>query len=247
MNCLIGYTGFVGNFLMNKLEFQYKFNSKNIHEIINYNYDTVYCCGISAMKWYANLHPEEDLENINKLLNYLKFVKCKKFILISTIDVYPENITNVNEDFIINYSSHAYGKNRLYVENEIKKIFNDYHIIRLPGLFGFGLKKNIIFDMLNNKKVVLNLDSKFQWYDMNDIFSDIEYVINNNIKLINLFPEPITNQELLKIINTNFEYSDKIINYDIQTKYNELKYWYPKEKILSSLENYVNIIFDKPS
>lgn len=245
MNCLIGYTGFVGSFLMNKLEFNHKFNSKNIHEIPYFEYDTIYCCGISATKWYANLHPKEDLQNINKLLDYLKLVKCKKFILISTIDVYSEN--DVNEDSKP-INTDAYGKNRYYAETEITKIFDNYHIIRLPGLFGFGLKKNIIFDLLNDKDVKLNLNSEYQWYDMNNIFADIEFVVKNDIKLINLFTEPITNAELLEVIikykQIDYTYSENTVKYNMKTKYSKTGYLYNKNNILSSLDYYVNIIIN---
>ena len=35
MNALIGYTGFVGSNISNQIKFDFLFNSKNIHEILN--------------------------------------------------------------------------------------------------------------------------------------------------------------------------------------------------------------------
>ena len=93
---LIGYTGFVGSNLHLDYEFADVYNSKNINDIIDKEYDCIICAGITAQKWYANLHPNEDLEQINSLLNILKSVKTNLFILISTIDIYNINDNNKN-------------------------------------------------------------------------------------------------------------------------------------------------------
>jgi nucleoside-diphosphate-sugar epimerase len=248
-NCLIGYTGFVGNNLLNNINFEYKFNSKNINQILEQEYDAIYCCGISAIKWYSNLHPEEDLNNINKLLDILKHVKCKRFILISTIDVY-QNVSSMADESssFDNYENHAYGRNRLYVENFIKNTFKNYNIIRLPGLYGFGLKKNIIYDLINGNNPTFNLNSEFQWYDLANLVKDIKYVVKSDIKIINLFPEPITNHELMDVFKnhdiTKYTENSSIVRYNIKTKYGVNGYWYSKQRVLSSLNNYINTILN---
>jgi sugar phosphate isomerase/epimerase/nucleoside-diphosphate-sugar epimerase len=245
MNCIIGYTGFVGSNISCHLNFNHYYNSKNIHDIVNFQYDTIYCAGVSAKKWYANLHPDEDINNINNLLNYLRKTKTKKIVLISTIDVYTNTSSEENEDNLcINESNHVYGKNRLYFENEIKKIFEDYHIIRLPGLFGFGLRKNIIFDFIFNNNLSINEESNFQWYHLDYLHNDIEYIIKNNIKEINLFTEPLNNKELIEIFrkfkNVDYTKTSNIVNYNLTTKYSPFKYWQNKKTVVSSLINYLN-------
>ena len=146
---LIGYTGFVGSNLKDQFRFDDLYNSKNIHEIDNKHYDLIVCAGIKAQKWYANQHPEEDLQDILTLVNHLRTVKVKRFVLISTIDVYPNPI-QVDESLDINVENHhAYGKNRKYAEDMIRDLFPNAHILRLPALFGKGLKKNFLFDLLN--------------------------------------------------------------------------------------------------
>ena len=93
--CIVGYSGFVGGNLLLKHKFDYFFNSKNFIDAINLNIDTIYFCGIPAVKWYANKNIDEDTEIIHNIKNILKTMKIKKFILISTIDVY----NNVNGNF----------------------------------------------------------------------------------------------------------------------------------------------------
>lgn len=149
MNGLIGYTGFVGSNLDRQIKFDKKYNSKNILDIKNEEFDVLYCAGVSAVKWFANQNPEKDIENINSLIDNLKAIKIKKFVLISTIDIYSD-LGDVDEDTIPNLlEQDTYGKNRYYLENWVKDNFQDYLIVRLPALFGEGLKKNFVYDLMN--------------------------------------------------------------------------------------------------
>lgn len=149
MDGLIGYTGFVGGNLNNQINFDKRYNSGNINDIKGENFDIIYCAGVSAVKWFANQNPEKDLLGINSLIENLKTINAKMFVLISTIDIYPE-FENINEDSIPNVEKQdAYGKNRFYLENWVKENFKNYLIVRLPALFGKGLKKNFIYDLLN--------------------------------------------------------------------------------------------------
>lgn len=248
---LIGYTGFVGSNLFYDYSFTDIYNSKNIHEIANKSYDCIVCCGISAKKWYANLHPEEDIKQINDLINNLKLVQTNKFILISTIDIYDKIDAELDEDYFpnINYNNHYYGKHRLYVEHFVKLTFNDYHIVRLPGLFGFGLRKNIIYDYLTNSLKEININSSFQWYFLSDLFNDINDIVKKNIKITNLFTEPIKNNDLVDIFikykNHNIDQVEhNQVNYNMLTKYNYSGYYYTKENILNKLDRYIDIMLN---
>lgn len=244
---LIGYTGFVGSNLYYDYKFTDVYNTKNINDIINKEYDCVICAGINAKKWYANLYPAEDYDKIIKLLNILKKVKIHKFILISTIDIYDKLSSGYDEDYESSPNNNFYGKHRLNVEKFIKINFQNYHIIRLSGLFGYGLKKNIIYDYLNKTLKEININSSFQWYYLNDLYNDINYIINNDIKLINLFNEPIPNYELMSLFNKidnnyNINITNKnLIIYNCKTKYSKtnIKYWKNKIDVINQLDNYL--------
>lgn len=156
MKSLIGYTGFVGSNLNNQTKFDYLFNSDNINEIHNLQTDLLVIAAPSAVKWKANQEPEQDLQMINDLINHLKKVKAKQVVQISTIDIY-KNPNNVDENTIIDTDGlHPYGKNRFYLEEFIRKQFTNHLVVRLPALFGEGLKKNFIYDLLNPIPQLLN-------------------------------------------------------------------------------------------
>mgnify|MGYP005995040559 CR=1 FL=1 len=165
------------------------------------------------------------IESIKEILDT---IKCNKFILISTIDVYDNINGELNEDSNILGNNHIYGRNRYLFEEYIKKKFNNYHIIRLPGLFGKGLKKNIIYDLINNNNVNdINSNSEFQWYYLNWLKEDIDKIINNDIKICNLFTPPLSSKIIINIYNSVFN-NKYLINekdfycYNTKTKYGEL-------------------------
>jgi len=153
---LIGYTGFVGSNLALQIKFDDLYNSKNIQLIEGQTYDEVYCAGVRAQKWLANAHPEEDLERIKDLINHLEHAKIGRFILISTIDVYPQPNQVYEHDEIDELQQSAYGSNRYFLEKWVESHFDDFLIIRLPGLFGYNLKKNFIYDMMHPLPNLLN-------------------------------------------------------------------------------------------
>ena len=243
---LIGHTGFIGSNLKNEYLFKEYYNSKNIKNIENKNYDLIVSCGNSSLKWRANKNPEEDFKNIKQFIEHIKKVKVKKFVLISTIDVY-ENPSDVYEDSEFgNLEKNQYGKNRLYLENFVKSHFEDYLIIRLPIMYGYNLKKNIIYDALNNNELEkVNTEAQVQVYNVKNLMKDIFIALRNNIKILNIATEPLTVRELYKeVFNLNLDNSPcPNFKYDMKTNHSSLfgkkkDYMYTKIEILNELKQF---------
>ncbi len=308
MRALIGFTGFVGCNLVHG-KYTHYYNSKSIKNIIGYQFDQVVCAGIRAEKFLANTYPEQDLEAIHSLIRVLKQVDCKKIILISTIDIYKEP-KDVDENTIVDLNDlHAYGANRYYMEEFVRGHFDDYLIVRLPALFGKGLKKNFIYDMiykipsmvmsgkfeelimiankeqkevlqysyLKNEKgnwtvkegltqvektklkktleelsftslVFTDYRSKFPFYDLSNLQSDIDTAIENNIKELNIAVEPVSAEEVAGECFgeefTNVIEGREPVYYDMKTIYADKwnghnGYMYSKEQTLSAIKAFV--------
>lgn len=245
---IIGHTGFVGGNIINQFNFDYKFNTSNISDIKGQSFNLLVIAAPSAEKWKANQDPENDLNKIQKLIDVISTVKATQVVLISTVDVY-KNPNNVDEDSIIETEqNHAYGRNRFYFEEFIRDNFQNHLIIRLPGLFGKGLKKNFIFDMLNNNKSEFtDKDSIFQFYCLDNIWKDIEIALQNSISLINFATEPVSVSEVAKeCFNIEFknETKNNPISYKMQTKFASIygkndKYIYEKKEIINQLKNFI--------
>jgi nucleoside-diphosphate-sugar epimerase len=189
---LIGYTGFVGATLDEMLSPDARYRSTNIDDIRGQSFEHVICAGVQAKKWWANLHPEDDWRGISRLLNALESVTADRFTLISTIDVYPAP-RDVDEDSVIPLEGHhAYGLHRLKAEEWLRNRFPSVAILRLPGLFGPGLKKNVIFDMLTDNQLdKVHPDGVFQYYDTRRLSADIARVWELGIGLLNVSSEPV--------------------------------------------------------
>jgi dTDP-4-dehydrorhamnose reductase len=196
-SALIGYTGFVGCNLGSKYKFTELYNSRNIYQLGKQSFDLVVCAAPSAVKWQANQYPKEDLKKMNEFIELLKRIRAKQYVQISTVDVYPIPL-DVNENSpIASALQEPYGKHRYLLENFIKENFPNHLIIRLPGLFGEGMKKNFIFDMLTTgESPWTHYQSVFQFYDLRHLWEDIQTALKNNLSLLNMATEPISIAEV---------------------------------------------------
>jgi nucleoside-diphosphate-sugar epimerase len=246
---LIGYSGFVGSNLAAEHSFDDLYNSSNIGEIDGKSYDLVVSAGARAEKWRINQEPDKDLAEIDGLIEHLKTVQAKQFVLISTVDVY-KNPNGVNEDTPIDIEGlHAYGTNRYHLEQFVRQQF-DGLIVRLPGLFGNGLKKNVIYDLLHNNNVDrIHYAGSFQYYNLDYLWRDIQTALDNNLKLVNFATEPVRTDE---IADYCFDIKDFVNepdgiaagSYDMQTKYAAVynasgKHLYSKQQELDDIRAFV--------
>ena len=222
-NALIGFSGFVGSTLLKQAPFESLYRSTNIRDIERQSFDTVVCAGVPAQKWIANREPEADLQNIGGLIAHLKSVQCKIFILISTVDVFRDS-TGADEETSVDESGlHAYGLNRRLLEKFVESNFPNHLIVRLPGLVGPGLRKNVIFDFLNDNNLhAIESRGVFQFYPMVSLWYDIQTALNTGLKLVHLTAEPVSVADVSrKGFGKNFE--QVLLNtpaaYDIRTRH----------------------------
>lgn len=299
---LIGHTGFVGSILKGLTDFNYLYNSKNIQDIHGKEIDLAICAGIPAAMWLANNEPEKDLAQIENLFEDLKKAKIKRLVLISTIAVYDNSSFPADENDHDKYEkSVAYGKNRRIAEKLAQKYFEVTNILRLPALFGPGLKKNLISDLMNlipkflnqqkynelkstdgseimkenyflneksfwecksdltDKEALLNFfkenqftslnftnpKSKYQFYNMLNLWNDINQVIDNKIEVLNICSPPLIANDIsvemkgLSIPQNNsnlFDYNMRSIH---AKKWGNDEYLYSKESVISDLKEFL--------
>ena len=243
-NALIGYSGFIGSNLLNLKKNLLKFNSKNIVKIKNLKFNTVICAGTYSKMWLANKKPKEDFNNIKKLINCIKTISAKKFILISTCEVYGSHTVCNEKTKILKSKLSHYGLNRFYLENFVKEKFLNYHIIRLPIVYGKGFSKNFLFDLINKKNLeFLNGNDLVQIYDVKNLKKDINVLEKKKIKIINLSSSPIKIGKIAKKffkINLNKKKIFRTIN--MHSIYNKKKkYFIGDKKCIGDLKKFLKI------
>jgi hypothetical protein len=220
---LVGHSGFVGASLAKQTEFTSSFRSTNISEIRLRSFGLIVCAAAPAQKWIANREPVTDRRNIENLMAHLADASCDTFILISTIDVFKDP-AGVDESTLVDENDlHPYGLHRRSLEKFVENHFPKHLIVRLPGLVGPGLRKNVIFDFLNDNNLQ-SIDSRgvFQFYPMVNLWFDIQTALGAGLNLVHLTAEPISVADVSaqgfgKPFKQSF--ASKPANYDMRSRH----------------------------
>jgi hypothetical protein len=240
MRVLVGDTGFVGQNLLSFMQFDKTYNSKNIQELAGLGDSIdIYLACLPATKWLIEKDPLADLENVQNIVNVLNKNTYNNIYLFSTIDVYTNALLLSNESTLLTFDSPGYGANRyifeLFITNNLS--YNSLKIIRLPSLFGPGLKKNILFDVKNNNQIEkINRNSLHQWYNMERLEKDLEKINSIDAVKFNFFPEPIETKEILE---GHVGHDGERFEYNFQTIHTPSGYWYDKDTAVKEVKEFL--------
>jgi hypothetical protein len=247
MNILVGSTGLVGQTVQKFKNFDLVFNSKNItqfEEIVPDNTNIFLTC-LPATKWLVNKNLSCDMDNINNIIKTLNKKQYSKITLISTIDVYNDSPLGMDENYNPNVSKLSYGNNRYIFELMVKEYLktDNLKIFRLPALFNNLIKKNILFDLINNNNInQININSAYQWYDLDMLVGDIEKYSQDypEEQIFNLFTEPIETDLIVDLFpqhKNNVIFKNRI-EYNYKTKFGG--YIDTKDNMLKKINKFKN-------
>lgn len=199
-DALIGHSGFVGTTLKQQKTFQHLYRSTNIADICGQAFDMAVCAAAPAKKWLANREPEADRQTIEQLIAHLKSMTCQTMVLISTVDVFKDPNGKTEDAVVEEAGLHPYGLHRRQLERFVEQHFPQHLIVRLPGLVGPGLRKNVIFDFLNDNNLHA-IDSRgvFQFYPMVNLWYDIQTALQAGLRRVHLTAAPIAVAEVARL------------------------------------------------
>lgn len=149
LDAIIGHSGFVGGTLARQYPFAAQFNTSNIDAIVGQEFDTLVCAAAPGSMFTANCEPEHDRDQIDALITRLDRVGARRFVLISSIAVLADFAAGDDESTQAFQKDQAYGRHRRVLEAFCETRFERCLVVRLPALFGSGLRKNFVFDLLN--------------------------------------------------------------------------------------------------
>ncbi|WAH60258.1 hypothetical protein LZ023_12325 [Pseudomonas silvicola] len=114
-------------------------------------------------------------------------------MLISTVDVFAHPVGVDEYSTVDETGLQPYGLHRRRLEKFVAEHFPCHLIVRLPGLVGPGLRKNVVFDLLHNNNLAA-VDSRgvFQFYPMVNLWHDIQIALQAGLSLVHLCAEPIS-------------------------------------------------------
>ena len=242
---LIGHTGLVGqNIVGTGLWFGELYNSSNIGDIRGKEFDLLVCAGARGNRRLGNQNPDEDLKNIRDLTDHLSQVKIKQLILVSTTEVY-NYVNGINEDYpLVKDNLPPYSLHRVMLEEFCREHFKTL-VVRLPIIFGKGLKKNFIYDLFHGQYDFTNRDNLFQFYDLKNILRDMNQALRIRADTVNFVSEPIPVKELAKdLFNAELtNTTEPLRQIDVSSKHwkdwgDTENYLYSKEDIYNSIREY---------
>lgn len=224
-SALIGHSGFIGSNLERQRSFDERFDASDVEQIAGRSFDLVVCAGARSAKWQANADPSADRDNIECLVSALEHANVGKLVVISTVEVFAHPI-DVDEDSpIATAGLHPYGRNRRWLEQIASSRF-DALIVRLPSLYGPGLKKNVLFDLMTDNNVA-GIDSRasYQFYDVDRLARDIDVALAAALDVVHLPTEPVSVSDLARA-TLGIEFTNEVATsparYDVHTRHAEL-------------------------
>ena len=97
--------------------------------------------------------------------------------------------------------------------------------------------------MNKNRVDNINLNSYYQWYNLENLVVDLDNLVYKNPKsgVFNLFTEPVYTEELVNLIFPEFNLNMKtnLIEYNWTTKYFSDGYLNKKEVVLNEIKKFV--------
>lgn len=219
---LVGHTGFVGGNIARQRRIDRGFRRADIEGIRGQSFQTLWLSGAPAQKWVANNDPEGDAAALTVLTEHLRHVQAATVVLVSTVDVYPIP-ASVDEDVEVDLEAHpeAYGRNRLRFERDVQSVFPHALVVRLPGLYGPGLKKNLVYDLVHGREEFAHRDSIFQFYDVTRLCDDVDTALEAGIRVLNVATEPVSAQDVAREVFARQLHREEgaIARYDMRTKH----------------------------
>ena len=279
MSCdlLVGSTGFVGGNLLAKHTFAAECHSSDITAQYGTRPDLCVYAGVPAAMFLANADPEADLAVMRAARENIRQIAPKRLVLISSIAVLADS-RGVYEDSPAQDTEGlpAYGKNRLQLERWVREDFPDALIVRLPALYGAGIRKNFLFDLhtitpamlrpekyselaaksplvksaytladngfykLNgttdppalraffaandfNALAFTDARSRYQFYNLGRLWSDMEAARAADVKLLHLCTPPVSAAEVYTAVTGKTDWHNELpkppFDYDLRSRH----------------------------
>jgi dTDP-4-dehydrorhamnose reductase len=192
MKALIGRTGFVGSTLAAQWAFDEAYASADVDRMRGRAYSLVVCAAAPGQKWLANREPAQDRARIARLVDTLSTFRAETMILISTVDVFRRPVGVDEGSPVVTEGLQPYGLHRYELELAVRERFPDAYVVRLAGLVGAGLRKNVLYDLKHARDVsAVDARAELQFYPTARLGRDLDAVVAHDLRLAHLTAHPL--------------------------------------------------------
>lgn len=226
--CVLGHTGFVGSIVYEALQ---NVEGYNVIGINSRNYvddncfDLVVNCAGFSRKYLANKEPDKMKQMESFIFEKISHLKFESLIHISSIEA--------------ELQTDLYGVFKNHMEKCLLLKFRNATILRLGGLIGKGLKKNVVFDLIHDKPLFVTADSMYNYILVSEVANIILYLIKYPLGgIINIgASKSISVLEIAKLLKKHVVYGNNKEVYDINI--NKVNSFFP----VQSSEYYINTFY----
>jgi dTDP-4-dehydrorhamnose reductase len=160
--------------------------SWDVEEIKRNGVDIIIHCAFNSAQAVTSESLYQYVSDNVLLTRELSEIPNKKFIYISTMDVFPKNIPVLREDVEINVNdvAGAYGMTKLMSEAIVRKQCGNHLILRSTGLLGKYSRRNSLIRILLDDPCTLSLagSSCFNYILHEDVSDFIRFAIENDVR-----------------------------------------------------------------
>ena len=206
---IIGANGYVGRALQKALlghPQDYSVVSvtrENYAERQKHAYDIIVNSAMPSARFWAKQNPEKDfVETVEKTANLLYRWQFKKFIQISSVAARCQLDT-------------VYGRHKAAAEKLCN--FGDNLIVRLGPMYSQELKKGVLVDMLEGKKVFVAGESRYCFTPLHFVSSWIVSHLDRHGIVEVGAKDGITLRRVAKHLNSNVEFEGAIDHQEIES------------------------------
>ena len=212
---LVGSTGFVGGNLAAKHAFAAVCHSTDIAAQFGAKPDLCVYAGVPAAMFLANADPDADLAVMAAARENLRQIAPKQLVLISSIAVYADSRGKNEQSPMTPDGLPAYGRNRLQLERWVREDYPNALIVRLPALYGIGLKKNFLFDLHTITPAMLKPEKYTELAQKSPLVRD-GYTLN-------LTTPPVTAAEVYTTVTGKADWQNELpkppFDYDLRSRH----------------------------
>ncbi len=210
---VIGSKGYVGSVIYQELLHSSKYTvigvtRENYSVVKKQNFDIIINCAMPSARFWAKNNPEKDfVETVKKTSDLLYEWNFKKFVQVSSVSARCQLDT-------------VYGRHKAAAESICN--FDDNLIVRLGALYGENMKKGVLVDMLEGKKVFVNKKSRYSFIS---VLFCASWIVSNLDRhgIVELGGRnAVTLEYVAKHIKANVKFEGEINHQDIENSDNDL-------------------------
>ena len=180
---IIGGNGFLGKEIANGLRKDNEIDiiTKDCYVENSIEYDVLINANGNSKKYLANNNPLYDFDkSVVSVFDSIQYFNFKKYIYISSADVYGHPVDPIHSDENGKLSEHymdSYGFHKYLSELIVKKYCADYLILRCSALIGKNMKKGVIKDIIDCDVLRINTNSKMQFITNTEVSKIIQKLL----------------------------------------------------------------------